>query len=196
MNLTLLSVNFTYNDNYQLAVYPGCSPCPPRYQCNFVQGTPFTCAYPSESDQKSYGHLCADCCACQNVLTGTPYWSATNTAIYPHLDNKHGIVTTTMTAMHDLDMLVCLELLHGQFYNEFEAEFAGTTVAYMHTPGRTSYAPGQGVGKRFSFFSMLLQGDFGVGLALPYNLPSSQVLAPKSATDSPAAIDRERLRST
>ena len=148
MNLTLLSVNFTYNDNYQLAAYPGCVPCPPRYQCNFAQGAPYSCAYPSDSDQRSYGHVCADCCACQNTLFVTPSWTATNKPIYPHLDNKHGIVTHTITAMHDYDMLVCLELLHGQFYNEFDAEFAGTTAAYMHTPGRAAYAPDGGEGKR------------------------------------------------
>ena len=143
MNLTQLSVNFTYNDHYQLAVYADCLPCPPRYTCSFLTSPP-SCGYPSLADQQAYGYTCDTCCACQNLLFGSPYWSANNVAIYPHLDNKHGLVTHTFTALYSFGagMLVCLELLHGQFYKEFDAELQGVTYAYMHSPSRAAADPG------------------------------------------------------
>lgn len=170
LNLTGLSVNFTFNDHYQVAVYVDCEPCPPRYQCQFDQ-SPYTCAYPSIEDQIGYGYMCTDCCACQNHLM--PAWLNTNTGIYPDVDDKHGLVTITLTAVYDAQMLFCLELLHGQYYKQFDVEFIGTAVAYMHSPYRARYTP-ESIDDRNAFYAVLDENDFDA-LALPLNLPSTQV---------------------
>ena len=49
LDLTSLPQNITYGDDYRIAIYDNCKPCPPRYTCSALE-TP-TCASPSTNEQ-------------------------------------------------------------------------------------------------------------------------------------------------
>jgi len=56
-------------------------------------------------------------------------------------DNKHQFVQFTALAMHDLDLTVAIELLHGRYYVDFDNYFGryDQSEFHLHTPQRFQY---------------------------------------------------------
>ena len=67
-------------------------------------------------------------------------------------DNKHVLVQTTISAVQDVTLMIVLELLHGQYYAQFE-ELANVGEISVFTPNRALGST------RFSFLALLELDD-------------------------------------
>ena len=109
--------------------------------------------------------------------------------IYPALDNKHGLLTFTLSAIRDTYLLIAVELYNGLYVSDFGALAAapGLCEAQIYEPYRASYSlagpgstgdPGRAIK---SFMAMVIAKDFSSqGLQLPYNLPLSPYTLPQA----------------
>ncbi|RYY36585.1 hypothetical protein EON62_01650, partial [archaeon] len=188
MNLSSVHVNLTYNDHYQLSVYGGCEPCPPRYVCEYANDPP-TCSWPELPTQAELGYLCHDCCSCQRK--SMPTWLEIQQDTPPYFDNKHGIVTVTITALQDAYLTVVLELLHGLYVTPFDTDFEGVARMYVHQPSRALYTPSD-AGDRHMFYTLITQKTFQT-LEMPLNLPMSWTRVPGSRTEFQQSFENEVL---
>jgi hypothetical protein len=176
-NLTNMPLNLTYLDHFQLSVYADCDPCPPRYRCNYVNldkdNNP-TCKWPPYEEQQDLGFFCAECCKCRPKAL--PSWITNPVQQYPFFDNKHKVWTFTLTALHETNLLVVMELLHGLYYGDFDTAFNDIAEMYVHSPQRAisgSSRPSNTSNPRNMFFAFLSQPNFKK-LTLPYNLPMTR----------------------
>ncbi|KAA0156746.1 hypothetical protein FNF29_00857 [Cafeteria roenbergensis] len=166
LDLRELSVNFTWDAHYQLSIYADCTPCPPRYVCDYVPIPP-VCEWPPVAEQVGFGSMCADCCNCQRKRL--PYWLETNKKVGVFEDNKHTFVQIQISALRDTVLTVALELLHGLYYGDFERDMKGVGELHVFTPARAKYAPNDLANRRV-FLALLERTDFE-DVALPLNLP-------------------------
>ena len=218
-----LAWNMTYDEDYRLAVYPAADtspPCPPRFTCVTTMDG---CYWPPTVDmQTAYGSLCGPdsssppiqgCCA--NPPIDPPYWLQTASMtrsrlnktwvndtltdiyqLYPTYDNKHGMISFSITAIRDVNVLVVLELLHGTFdsiFNSLKARIdtGGLCEATMFEPVRAKYLPSAGAGDPqavgsqnrtfYQFLAVIQQKDF-TNMQLPLNLPMVRGLTPGPVT--------------
>ncbi|KAF0700134.1 Aste57867_9322 [Aphanomyces stellatus] len=211
IDATQLDRNMTYGDHYQISIYKNCKPCPPEYQCSPYSDPP-GCTYPNDNNatgQHLYdacvasthdpsmcdanpffcevqGRLQADgsllkvpgCCSCERLDMAVFFDSNTPVIGYP--DDKHGMIEFTISAVAQTQLTIVVELLHGLYYNGFAAAFAATNIEFdIFTPSRARYTPQ--VPTTDSFMTVLVQDDFA-GMALPLNLPMSNVRVPKTTS--------------
>ena len=90
---------------------------------------------------------------------------------YP--DDKDTMVQVSVSAIHALEVTFALELLHGNFYGEFDDGMTPDIFeVFMHTPARAqeerSYMPYHS--ERHAFIA-IIDRELFEGLDLPYNLP-------------------------
>ncbi|RHY68113.1 hypothetical protein DYB30_002543, partial [Aphanomyces astaci] len=118
------------------------------------------------------------CCSCERL--DMPVFFDANRPVLGFPDDKHGMIQFTISAVAQTELTIVVELLHGLYYNGFEATFVPTNVdVSIFTPSRARYTPE--VPTTDSFFSVLVQDDFDA-MALPLNLPMSKVRTPKEMT--------------
>jgi hypothetical protein len=91
-------------------------------------------------------------------------------------DNKHQFVQFTAMALHDLDLTVVIELLHGKYYVDFDDYFGGfdMTEFHLHTPQRFEYSDSKSTTNMWLAVlekSMFDGTDNPTTLELPLNLP-------------------------
>ena len=176
MNFTNLPANFTNNKHYQLSVYVDCLPCPPRYKCIRQMGEPFTCSAPSLLDQEGYGILCEDCCRCERH--SLPGWvdNDIDDGVSAEYDNKHVPWAISITAIRPTTILVCLELLHGLYYQDFDDYFKNQGELSFHIPSRAKYDPTlKPEEQEYHAFVTFIKEEWFESMMLPLNLPMQQV---------------------
>lgn len=187
MNLTDLHVNLTYNDHYQFSVYVDCLPCPTRYLCERDKN-PMICSWPPLSVQKEFGYLCEDCCACERH--SMPRWFETNIETYPAYDNKHTMVSLSVLAIRDVEVLITVELLHGLYYAEFAKGFEAKGELHVTTPHRSKYVAGLPAEEQEpTAFVSIMDAESMLDTMLPLNMPFEFVRRPLTA-ESLGEFDR------
>eukprot|EP01034_Spumella_vulgaris_P000338 gene338-450_t len=121
------------------------------------------------------------CCQCERHII--PYYFQDDTQIdqgYP--DNKHGFVQLEILAVEHSELTVVIELLNGQYYQDFDQNIPDKSDIWVHSPNRANYNQQnfqQNQPSRNAFITLL---DFptltGANIALPLNLPMSQTRVP------------------
>jgi hypothetical protein len=191
-----LFINMTYDQDYRLAVYPSADvtpPCPPRYICNTMLDE---CVWPPRELQDAFGVRCSEDTSkdppvpgcCSRPPLDPPYWlqkaSITRTRqvqrnvndtktdiyeLYPSYDNKHGLLTVSITALVDTTVLVALELLHGGYDAIFKSMAArvdyGFAEATLFEPQRAKYSVaslGDPTRPYYQFFAVIQQKDINI----------------------------------
>lgn len=132
------------------------------------------CFYPPVDEQAGFGYMCEDCCRCHSK--DLPEWLEVNEAIPPFADNKHTTVQVTISSLHNTNVIVVFELLHGLYYQDFKDKLQGITELTIHTPSRADYTPSDPANGR-GFFALLTLDDL-LGRNLPYNLPMTSQRVP------------------
>ena len=123
------------------------------------------------------------CCACEAETM--PYYFIDSSTIddgYP--DNKHNFVQMSFQALEAVSLTIVVELLHGQYYAEFDNFVKGKSDVYVHRPSRASY--NLSTPSRASFLAILTQGLFA-NMDLPLNIPP---LENDNSNGAPVVIDR------
>lgn len=114
------------------------------------------------------------------------------------LDNKHEEVQIAISALKDTELTVCFELMHGQFYHDFEVGMKrlttyrnGSAELFVHLPYRAKYTsdkqdPKSAEGKleHASFLSLLKMDNMEDTVMMPLNLPRQYVRDPQSLPSS------------
>ena len=107
------------------------------------------------------------CCSCQPYPM--PSFFTQNIKERGMPDNKHQLVTLTLTSIEKVSLTLVVELLHGLFYDEFDSYFRYQDKGeiYLHEPSRFTRSP-----KRSTWMAVIDQQVFTKsGLDLPSNLP-------------------------
>lgn len=129
------------------------------------------------------------CCRCQPHPLPT-YFSSTSTDDgFP--DDKHQLVQFTITALADVELVVVVELLHGQFYPDFDEYFStyDKSLVRVHSPSRF-VGPGEDKG-RATWMAVLDRDTIGaVPLELPLNLPMTLGRGGRRLLEESILIDR------
>jgi len=107
------------------------------------------------------------CCQCEPYHM--PYFFIDRRADAGFNDNKHPFVQISILAVEESDLTVVVELLHGQYYNDFDKNIPGSTDIFIHTPGRATYKPD--MPNRAAFMAKIESSVFGDGINMPLNLP-------------------------
>jgi len=88
------------------------------------------------------------------------------------------MVQLSILALQDVDLTVTMELLNGQFYQDFDSFIPGNTDFSIFTPSRAMYKPSS-VPSRNAFMAILDQNVLSSNdIALPFNLPMQQYRNP------------------
>ena len=129
------------------------------------------------------------CCRCQPHPLPT-YFSSTSTDDgFP--DDKHQLVQFTITALADVELVVVVELLHGQFYPDFDEYFStyDKSLVRVHSPSRF-VGPGEDKGSA-TWMAVLDRDTIGaVPLELPLNLPMTLGRGGRRLLEESILIDR------
>ena len=108
------------------------------------------------------------CCKCERHHMPYFFAGAANRANEGYFDNKHDFVQLQVLAVDDVALTVVVELLHGQFYSDFDKLVPDKGDIFVHTPGRADYTPTSP--SRAAFIVILEKNDYE-SLELPLNLP-------------------------
>ena len=121
------------------------------------------------------------CCACERYFL--PRYFQNNIEDEGQKDNKHGFVQMSILALEQTALTVVVELLNGQYIQDFDANIPDKSDFFIHTPNRAKYTPG--TPSRSAFMMLLVQSDLiEGGVELPLNLPMTKSRAPgKSLVD-------------
>lgn len=122
---------------------------------------------PTEEDL--YFQKIPGCCRCERKLL--PYYFKDNTADLGFPDNKHTFVQLSMIAVEHSEITVVIELLNGQFYENFDDVIPGSSDIYVYRPSRANYTPTKPT--RASFLTIIESSFYAEGLAMPLNMPMS-----------------------
>jgi len=133
------------------------------------------------------------CCRCESHSMPEFFSDESVNPGFP--DNKHVFLQTTITGIaNELRLTVALELIHGQYYRDFE-ELYNRGDLYVFTPNRAL------IGSTDSFLSLLsAEALEEFGIELPLNMPQQTQRLPGTQTyaqtfedyvliDRPSAIE-------
>jgi hypothetical protein len=148
LNMSLLAPNLTYFEDYQFSVYENadsCTPCPAMYQCQYILSSlSWTCSNLLPVGLADAA-TCSHCCKCQRVpmpawfetfdpvanemVSGNTVPTDASSPFWPAFDNKHVPVQVSFLALQNTSLYFCVELLHGQYYTEFQRGFSNMAGA-------------------------------------------------------------------
>lgn len=116
------------------------------------------------------------CCLCERSFL--PYYFQDNSIKdLGQTDNKHGFVQLQILAVERTELTVVLELLNGQYYQDFDKNIPDSSDFFIHSPSRAIYNPS--IPSRYTFTTFLVQTDIeDQNLALPLNLPMNELRKP------------------
>eukprot|EP00599_Poterioochromonas_sp_BG-1_P003191 CAMPEP_0173133270 /NCGR_PEP_ID=MMETSP1105-20130129/630_1 /TAXON_ID=2985 /ORGANISM="Ochromonas sp., Strain BG-1" /LENGTH=1788 /DNA_ID=CAMNT_0014044913 /DNA_START=1672 /DNA_END=7038 /DNA_ORIENTATION=+ len=135
-------------------------------QSTFIQN-------PVENDP--YSLTVTGCCQCKRYIL--PYYFLDALTDEGSTDNKHGFVQLSMVVVADTELTLVVELLDGQFYQDFDENIPGHTDISIFTPYRSKYQPSN-IPSRYQFITLIQQSDIqSAGMANPFNLPMQQYLS-------------------
>ena len=134
------------------------------------------------------------CCQCQPHPLPSYFGEAVKDSMFP--DNKHQHVQFTISALSSVELTVVVELLHGQYYPDFDEYFStyDRSRLRVHTPGRSDNAV-----ERATWMAILDKDVVdAVPLELPLNLPMTRVGGEKVfenrvLIDRPSALEIGRF---
>ncbi|CAM9682036.1 unnamed protein product, partial [Discosporangium mesarthrocarpum] len=133
------------------------------------------------------------CCQCE-PHSMPPFFSDTS-ADRGYPDTKHNLISFSVTALKEVEVTVALELLHGNYYPDFDQLLWEIGELFVFTPGRSDYKPMSPSRKSFLFLAD--ENDFD-NLQLPFNLPAQWLRIPGSqpsvtekAFENKVFIDRQ-----
>lgn len=114
------------------------------------------------------GETVPGCCSCE------PHWMPyffRDTSIVDEgfMDKEHNFVQFSLLSVEDVQLTIVLELLHGQYIQEFDAFVPDMADIFVHTPTRA--VNNQGNPSRATFVAIIQASQFGSSLANPMNLP-------------------------
>lgn len=138
------------------------------------------------------------CCRCRPHPLPA-YFSSTSTDDgFP--DDKHQQVQFTITALAEVELVIVVELLHGQFYPDFDEYFStyDKSLVRVHSPSRFVNL-GKDMG-RATWMAVLNRDTIGAApLELPLNLPMTmdrdgrRLLEERVLIDRPTALEVGRF---
>ena len=127
------------------------------------------------------------CCNCQTHPLSSHFTEATPKSGYP--DDKHQHIQLTISALENVEVMVVVELLHGQFYHEFDAYFESINHSslFIHTPSRVSDKSDRSV-----WHSLLEKNSLKkYNIHLPLNLHSQISKQGSILVDTPCGLPLE-----
>ena len=123
----------------------------------------------NHQNRRIYYRKTAGCCTCERRIL-PHFFLDTTTPDSGFPDNKHGFIQLSLFAVEQVQLTVVIELLHGQFYQDFDQNVVDKSDIYIHTPSRA--INNAGTPSRALFMMILESSDITAGgLALPLNLP-------------------------
>ncbi len=126
------------------------------------------------------------CCSCQPYPM--PNFFEQNMKDRGMPDNKHQLVTLTLTSIEKVSLILVVELLHGLFYDEFDSYFRDQDKGeiYLHEPSRFTRSP-----KRSTWMAVIDQDVFiKSSIDLPTNLPFKMKKDEVKKLENSILIDR------
>ncbi|GMF11866.1 unnamed protein product [Phytophthora lilii] len=114
----------------------------------------------------------AGCCSCERQQM--PYYFENSGVVdRGFLDNKHGYLQFSISALAETEVTIAVELVHGLYVRDFTEGFTQDRFDLtVFTPGRADYSPS--MPSTNTFLAVMQQSDMD-NLMLPLNLPEEYV---------------------
>jgi len=116
------------------------------------------------------------CCECERHWM--PYYFQKKKEDLGYPDNKHGFVQLQLHILERSELTIVFELLHGQYYQDFDKNIPDRGDIFIHRPARSYYSPS--TPNRSMFMAIIEASDFEGQLEMPLNLPLVIKRTPKS----------------
>ena len=129
------------------------------------------------------------CCACEPQWM--PYYFRDSTTVDDgFLDNKHDFIQFSVLAVEHSSVTFAVELLNGQYVQDFDATVPDMGDIYIHRPSRARYNP---VKPSRDAFMVLMSSSLFSSIQQPLNLPISTTRNPGQAISTYGPSDTYTL---
>jgi hypothetical protein len=111
------------------------------------------------------------CCKCERH--NMPYYFVDDSKDLGYPDNKRGILQMSLLAVAYTELTIVMELIHGQFYTDFDEDLFNKGDISFQAPNRALYSPSNSASNpsRHAFLNVISSSMFAGSMALPLNLP-------------------------